>query len=438
MWFNRRFRLLVVLLSGALWSVVSLAAPNFDIPPGLSVAAAAQQKYSQTLLQTEDVVGHGLAVDNSGQGIIVVFSTSPTTKGMPQSLDGVTVKAVYSGAFYAFAPPTCGGPPEQRPAECFAEPEPSIDPSARFPRPVPIGVSTGHPAITAGTIGARVTDGTYVYALSNNHVFANSNDTTVPENILQPGPYDGGVENGDTYATLVDYEPILFDGSANIMDAALALSDAGSLSTSTPSDGYGTPSQSVVSASPDLAVKKYGRTTGFTQGSVNAINATVNVCYEGTISCTKLATFVGQVVITPGTFSAGGDSGSLIVTQNGNNPVALLFAGSSNYTIGSPIGPVLSRFAVSIDAQAAPPPPSNEFALTTSGYKVKGLHNIDLSWIGSEASAFDVKIDGVEIATGISGNNYTDSTNNKGAGSYTYQVCEASSSLCSNTSTVNF
>jgi len=34
-------------------------------------------------------------------------------------------------------------------------------------RPVPIGVSTGHPDITAGTIGARVTDGVNVYALSN-------------------------------------------------------------------------------------------------------------------------------------------------------------------------------------------------------------------------------------------------------------------------------
>ena len=435
--FNRRFRLLIILLSGAFWSVVSFAAPNFDIPPGLAVAAAAQQKYSQTLLQAEGVVGHGLAVDSKGQGIIVVFTASPTAKGTPQSIDGVTVKAVYSGSFYAFAPPTCGGPPEQRPAECFAEPEPNIDPSARFPRPVPIGVSTGHPAITAGTIGARVTDGTNVYALSNNHVFANSNDTNVPENILQPGPYDGGVENGDTFATLVDYEPILFDGSANIMDAALAISDPDSLSTSTPSDGYGMPAQSIVSASPDLAVKKYGRTTGFTQGNVNAINATVNVCYEGAASCTKLATFVGQVVITPGTFSAGGDSGSLIVTQNGNNPVALLFAGSSSYTIGSPIEPILSRFGVSIDSQTTPPP-SNEFTLATSGYKVKGFHNIDLSWIGSEASIFDVKIDGIDIATDISGNSYTDSTSNKGAGSYTYQICEANSSICSNTSTVNF
>ena len=37
-----------------------------------------------------------------------------------------------------------------------------------------------------------------------------------------------------------------------------------------------------------------------------------------------------------GTFSAGGDSGSLIVTQRGNNPVGLLFAGSSQFTFATP------------------------------------------------------------------------------------------------------
>jgi hypothetical protein len=51
------------------------------------------------------------------------------------------------------------------------------------------------------------------------------------------------------------------------------------------------------------------------------------------------------VVINSTTFSAGGDSGSLIVTNDANchQPVALLFAGSSTTTIGNPIGEVLSR-----------------------------------------------------------------------------------------------
>ena len=63
---------------------------------------------------------------------------------------------------------------------------------------------------------------------------------------------------------------------------------------------------------------------------------------------------MNQIVITPGTFSAGGDSGSLIVvdserTDDHHKPVGLLFAGSSLYTIANPIGPVLDAFVVTID-----------------------------------------------------------------------------------------
>ena len=118
--------------------------------------------------------------------------------------------------------------------------------------------------------------------------------------------------------------------------------------TSTPSDGYGTPQSTAASASINLRVRKYGRTTGQTNGKISGINATVNVGYGGG----KVARFVGQIVITPGSYSAGGDSGSLIVVQKGGNarkPVALLFAGSSSSTIGSPIGAILTRFGVTVD-----------------------------------------------------------------------------------------
>jgi len=57
---------------------------------------------------------------------------------------------------------------------------------------VPTGVSTGHPAITAGTIAARVTDGINVYALSNNHVYADENQAALGDEMIQPGTYDGG------------------------------------------------------------------------------------------------------------------------------------------------------------------------------------------------------------------------------------------------------
>ena len=114
------------------------------------------------------------------------------------------------------------------------------------------------------------------------------------------------------------------------MDAAIASTSTALVGNSTPAGaGYGTPSAITVQANVGMQVQKFGRTTGHTFGEVDMLNATVNVCYYS--PCQKpgnVARFVNQIIITPGTFSAGGDSGSLIVNMS-NNPVALLFAGSS-------------------------------------------------------------------------------------------------------------
>src|SRR5205814_2362109 len=83
-------------------------------------------------------------------------------------------------------------------------------------------------------------------------------------------------------------------------------------------------------------------------------------------TCTKTARYVDQLLITPGGFSNGGDSGSLIVTDDANlNPVALLFAGNASVTIANRIDLVLQRFGVVIDGFAPPPPgPLTDLAIT--------------------------------------------------------------------------
>jgi hypothetical protein len=217
-------------------------------------------------------------------------------------------------------------------------------------RPVPIGVSTGHSNITAGTISCRVVKGTAVYALSNNHVYANENRASLGDNVLQPGKYDGGMNPRDSIGTLSAYSKIAFSRQAsNTIDAAIALCTPATLGNSTPAAGYGIPGASPATAQVGMAVKKYGRTTGLTHGRISAVNATVNVSYDS-----GTARFVNQIVITSsaGSFSDGGDSGSLIVTDTDNNsPVGLLFAGSTTTTIANPIGPVLDYFGVTIDGK---------------------------------------------------------------------------------------
>jgi len=108
---------------------------------------------------------------------------------------------------------------------------------------------------------------------------------------------------------------------------------------------------SLVNATVGLAVAKSGRTTGFTTGTVSSVNTSVNVQYQRGCNQGKKFTvaYTNQVVINSSTFSAGGDSGSLIVTNNASHsPVALLFAGSSTTTIGNPIGEVLTKLGTAL------------------------------------------------------------------------------------------
>ncbi len=86
--------------------------------------------------------------------------------------------------------------------------------------------------------------------------------------------------------------------------------------------------------------------------------------------------------------------------------------------------------------------PAASFSLTASGYKVKGLQKVDLSWSGTSASATHVDIhrDGAILAADEANDGtYTDDINAKGGGSYTYKVCEAgSTTVCSNEVSVVF
>lgn len=294
----------------------------------LSVAIAAQESVSPVLLARADVVCTGAALDASGRARVVVLLGVAGGAALPTSVDGVPVVGSVVGALRPW----------------------SLTGSYR---PVPIGVSVGNTnECLPGSIGCVLQRGARMFLLSANHVLARQNQAAIGENIVQPSlpnldPACAPAPPSAVVAKLSDFEPVVYDGKTpNLMDAAIAEVSLApnQLSCATPAGYYGFPSSTLASAAVGMPVMKLGRTTELTRAQVKAINVKVKITFpSGT------ALFVNQVLTTQG-FGAFGDSGSLVVTDDGTNrPVGIVIGGGSNGSaIVSPIGPILSRFSATV------------------------------------------------------------------------------------------
>jgi hypothetical protein len=331
--------LMVTLTAGLIWvgcqkqvndpnDMLSFAASN---PQAVQRVMKVQDANTEALMKMPGVVGVGTSLDDNGQLCIRVMTNSENAPASQQpaariapAFEGIPVVVEEVGPITAFA-------------------------LSKQYRPVPIGVSVGNAnECASGTIGCQVTKNGNTYILSNNHVLARENAAAIGERINQPGRYDARPQCAQTgqVATLSDFVPINFGGT-NTMDAAIAQYTAGTTYTcKTPSGYYGYPSSTIVQPAVGLAIKKCGRTSSQTTGTITTINLTVTVGYTR-----GNATYTGQFY-TSSKFSKSGDSGSLVVTNTGNNPVGLLFAGNNaGNSVCSPIGPILQRFGVSICTQ---------------------------------------------------------------------------------------
>jgi hypothetical protein len=219
-----------------------------------------------------------------------------------------------------------------------------------------------------GTLGSLVSLGGTQYILSNTHVLArylpvNNTFGQNGDSIIQPGLVDTSTcmsSSARTVANLSNfYNLATATGTANI-DAAIAAVIPGSvdaggnifyLGSATDANGIpmpGAPHQGRgMTATVGMPVAKSGRATGLTCSTVLSIILSTSVQYHK--GCGSSGTFTvnyaNQVQVSGGSFSAAGDSGSLVVSQNSADPVALLYAGSDTDTVGNPVGDVLNFFA---------------------------------------------------------------------------------------------
>jgi len=213
-----------------------------------------------------------------------------------------------------------------------------------------------------GTLGSLVERNGLFYILSNNHVLARSDSATLGDNIIQPGLVDSNCNPSipSVVAHLSQFERL--ETSGTNVDAAIALINPGAVDTTGTIISLGSTATGNVpdpgpphagmgmAANVGLSVAKSGRTTGLTCSTVAAIGITTRVQYQTGCGTGTMftVTYQNQISVSGGTFSAPGDSGSLIVSQGSADPVALLFGGSDTDSVGNPVQDVLTAMADSL------------------------------------------------------------------------------------------
>jgi hypothetical protein len=207
------------------------------------------------------------------------------------------------------------------------------------------GFSIGHVKITAGTVGAIVKKGGKRYVLSNSHVLANSGKGKAGDKVVYPGPADGGKVPSDWVAVLREAVPFKKGGAfVNEVDAALAEARPERLADITYNLPKAKKPLATIAPQRDMVVTKRGRTTGTTKGRIIDTDFRFVLNYEG----------VGQIGFTRQVlcerYTAGGDSGSLVIDVATGKIVGLHFAGANGGSVFNPIQSVMKALGFTFTA----------------------------------------------------------------------------------------
>ena len=112
------------------------------------------------------------------------------------------------------------------------------------------------------------------------------------------------------------------------------------------------------------------------------------------------------------------------------------YAGGGTYSVSLTVTD--DDVASSGAAQSVTVTGATVLSLSVQAYKVRGLKQAGLTWSGASGTSVDVFRNNVRIVTTANNGAYTDAINSRGGGSYTYRICNAGTTTCSNSVTVTF
>lgn len=130
-------------------------------------------------------------------------------------------------------------------------------------------------------------------------------------------------------------------------------------------------------------------------------------------------------------------------TLNGDGTVtyspAAGYSGTESFTYDVTDGTATDSGTVTITVnEVTDPPPPASISLTVSPTKVRGAKTPELGWSGATSDQVDIYRDGVFVIQTENDGAHTDNVGKKGGGSYTYKLCEAGTTTCSDFVTVSY
>ena len=291
-------------------------------------------------------VGFEEGNDDSAVHVYLTHGTARQIKGLPQEVDGVKVRTHKMGPInvrpeLAGAVTNQGNIFERNNRVCCGT---SCAPTSE---------------LSTGTIGAfvRVAHERDLFLLSNNHVLAGCNHVPRGQPILAPSSSDG--RPGASAPREVGRHEWIHElrsghpGMVNPCDADVALArvtDADIVSSwqGDTDNGFDTPGSTVEPLSL-MRVKKVGRTTGLTRGMIEAKVTTPTAITYTSKHFKGVVWFSGvwSIQAIGDHFALPGDSGSLVVTEDGKHAVGMVFAANSSGSYGwmIPMSCVLRAFS---------------------------------------------------------------------------------------------